>query len=292
MPTIPKIWFVKKDDAGSAELRANQVSLALRNRGLDAAAVKEVGAEQKNGVVVFVKHLEYDESILAAEQGNIVVYDLVDKFTFHDFSRYDPSDVRRYFSLVDSAIHPNGYSLRNFAGYFPEGCLNTVIHHHWDARFSASLERVRAMAPYRFRLGYIGDPDNFRPAPEAIAPVFEFERQLEFCPLFTCHYTAREEGSPGALIKPGTKISIAASVDSNVVTTRDESALELLGPDYPFLAPWDDRGIAETIAYARQSFGGADWLRGLEIMRELKESTSLNAVIDGGYMGLFREILN
>lgn len=286
------IRFVKKDERGSAELRANQIAAALAERGYDARAVDHVDSGLRNGVAVFVKHIEHDEAARAAEQGNIVVYDIVDKFIFHDFSRYDPDEVRGYFSMVDAAVHPNSYSKRRFAGYFPSGCLNTVIHHHWDARFSERLERIRAATPYRFRLGYIGDPDNFLHAPEAVVPVFDFKRQTELCPLFTCHFTARKEGGPAALFKPGTKLSIAASVDANVVTTRDESALELLGPDYPFLAPWDEAGISETVAYARESFGGKAWTRGLEIMRELKERTSLSAVLEGGYLELFEELAN
>jgi hypothetical protein len=292
MQGLPAIRFVKKDDFGSAELRANQIAAALAARGRDARAVRGVGRDFRRGIVVFVKHLEFEEAARAAEQGNLVVYDVVDKFTFHDFSAYDPDEVRRYFSAVDAAIHPNEYSRRRFSEYFPERCLNTVIHHHWDPRFAEAARKQGKRAPDRFRLGYIGAPENFREVPEAVVPIFDFQRQLELCSLFTCHYSARPKDSTGALLKPGTKLSVAASVGANVVTTRDESAMDLLGPDYPYLAPWDEKGIAETIAMARESFGGKTWLGALEMMKELKENTSLDSVVQHGYLRLFKELAN
>ncbi|HEY0781638.1 MAG TPA: hypothetical protein VGE98_04220, partial [Thermoanaerobaculia bacterium] len=73
------------------------------------------------------------------------------------------------------------------------------------------------------------------------------------------------------------KVSTAACA-ANLVTSRDVSTVELLGDDYPFYCEATEAGLLAGIETARQAFGGADWRRGLERMREVRERTKIERI--------------
>lgn len=274
MDRLP-IRFVKKDDSGSAILRAHQMAEALRSRGHDAL-VAVSAADVRESLVVFVKHLEKEEIDLAAAQGNVVVFDPVDKFTFHDFSRYDADEVRRYFRGLHGVIHPNSRHMKDFREYFPEDAQHAVIHHHWDPRFRAAAAGGCRPGD-RFSIGYIGDAANFVPAAPEVTAVFDYARRLDECGRFTCHYSVRTD-STGLRYKPATKVSVAACMEANIVTTRDDSALELLGADYPYFTDPQPEAVRETVRYARETFGSETWRKGLSRMNEVRARTRLSRI--------------
>jgi hypothetical protein len=107
------------------------------------------------------------------------------------------------------------------------------------------------------------------------AAVYEASQQLEAAPHFNLHLALQRRDERSALLKPATKVSTAAAVGANVLTYRDPSVLELLGPDYPFYV---DGEPMPAIRMARASFGGASWKKGREMMKAVKEKTSLAAV--------------
>ena len=99
----------------------------------------------------------------------------------------------------------------------------------------------------------------------------------------------REPG-PEFLYKPNCKVSTAAACAANLITTRDESAVELLGPDYPYyVASAEEADVLAGIEKARATFGGPEWQAGLETMRAVREQTSIDRVIDD-YLSFFAEL--
>ena len=81
----------------------------------------------------------------------------------------------------------------------------------------------------------------------------------------------------------------AAACEANLITTRDESTVELLGEDYPFYCEPERGSILAAIDKARALFASAEWRRGLERMRQVRERTALDRVLDD-YEALLRRL--
>jgi hypothetical protein len=111
-----------------------------------------------------------------------------------------------------------------------------------------------------------------------------FRRALDY----NCHLSVREPGKE-FLYKPNCKVSTAAACEANLVTTRDESTLELLGPDYPYYAEPETGSLNAALDKVRGTFRGPEWKRGLDLMREVRERTSMDRVIDD-YLRLFQDL--
>jgi len=105
---------------------------------------------------------------------------------------------------------------------------------------------------------------------------------------YNCHLSVRDPGKE-FLYKPNCKVVTAAVCDANLVSTRDESTVELLGPDYPYYADPTVESLTAAIDKARTTFRGPEWKRGLEVMRELKERTRIERIVDD-YLAMFAEL--
>ena len=96
---------------------------------------------------------------------------------------------------------------------------------------------------------------------------------------YNCHLSVREPGRE-FLYKPNCKVSTAAACEANLITTRDLTTVELLGEDYPFYCEPERESILAAIERARATFGTAVWQRGLERMRQVRELTRMESVLD------------
>jgi hypothetical protein len=105
---------------------------------------------------------------------------------------------------------------------------------------------------------------------------------------FNCHLSLRKPGRE-MLYKPNCKVSTAAACEANLITTRDASTVELLGEDYPYYCEPTRESVQAAVERARSSFGSADWDRGLERMRAVRELTSMDRVLDE-YESLLRHL--
>lgn len=194
---------------------------------------------------------------------------------------FDPVDLYAYDNrpliggkAPDIVVAYSERAMGVYAGMFPNADF-MLVPHNWD-------DRIEGEAPQdEFRAGYIGLPMNLHEAIPAEI-VGDLEVMREALPRFNCH-VAEHYGARSMLFKPATKVASAAAVGANIVTHRSAAAMELLGEDYPFFA---DGTLTEGLERARAAFGGPEWERGLQIMRRVKERTSLQAVAD-----LYREFL-
>ena len=96
---------------------------------------------------------------------------------------------------------------------------------------------------------------------------------------FNCHLSVRQPGRE-FLYKPNCKVSTAAACGAVLITTRDLTTVELLGEDYPFYCEPDPDSIHAAIARARTAVGSPEWQRALDRLREVRELTSMNRVLD------------
>jgi len=183
--------------------------------------------------------------------------------------------------LFDALIFKNARQLADFGR---NGRFDRLIYHQWDARYGPNR------APRdRLALAYLGIPRSL--ALWGKIPGCEFvdaDRWFAEAPRFNCHLSIREPGRE-FLYKPGSKVATAAVCDAILVTTPDESAVEFLGPDYPFYCGSDLPSILAAIEKARASLGTALWENGLARMRRVRELTDPERVLDA-YEALFREV--
>jgi hypothetical protein len=240
----------------SAELRGEHIAKAL---GVPCLFADIGGA--RNTLVVFVK--EPDRGLVqdAKERGNTIAYDPLDFFCYKDREK-------SFGELVDIVLVPNRACMAWYAERFPNARY-AVIPHQWDYRISGTAQQ------YRYAPGYIGKGFNLTVPGWGGATVSDSTQHRAAAPLFNLHLCLNRRDERIALLKPATKIATAASVLANVLTYRDPSAVELLGPEYPFYVDSDQ--IA-AIRMVRESFGGRDWKRGREKMKEVRERTSLKAI--------------
>lgn len=248
--------FVVNNDHTSSVLRGNHIAEAIGAK----LCFADLGSA-RNQDVVFVK--EADRGLVedAADRGNRVILDIIDYYCYKN--RTCP-----FADLVDVLIVPNRACIAWYAERFPVARY-AVIPHQWDYRIKGMAQQA-GYAP-----GYIGKGFNFTVPGWDGATVFQSSQHLEAAPHFNLHLALQRRDERAVLLKPATKVSTAAAVGANVLTYRDPSVVELLGPDYPFYV---DGEPMPAIRMARESFGGQAWKKGRDMMKAVKERTSRAAV--------------
>lgn len=239
----------------SSILRGEHIAEALKVR----CHFADIGG-QRGDVVLFVK--ESDRGLVedAKERNNMVIYDPLDWFCYRD-------RTVDFGELVDVVIVYNQPSVEFYAPIFPKARF-ALIPHQWDYRITGT-----APQDY-FRPAYIGKGFNKPEFWKGMA-VCNSAQFLQAAPLFNFHLALQKRDAKSALLKPNTKVSIAAAVGANTVTYPDPGAVELLGEDYPYYAGENPQ---ETIKKAQREFGSSWWRQARERMRQVRERTSLQAV--------------
>jgi hypothetical protein len=271
-PRVP-VAFVKYYEKGSTVLGADQIAEGLRERGWNARSipVREL-ASVEGGILFFIKTSRLDHLLRARRRGNRLVLDVQDTVCFKRRIK------NRW--LFDALILKNRRQLADFGR---PARADGVIYHQWDPRYS-----VNEAPRDRLVLAYLGLSRSLAlwgrlPGVEYIDGGY-----FEAAKRFNCHLSIREPGRE-LLYKPNCKVSTAAACGANLITTRDESTVELLGEDYPLYCEPERGSILAAIDKARALFGSAEWRRGLERMREVRERTRLDRVLDD-YEALLRRL--
>jgi len=279
------VYFIIRDYWGSGVLRGFQVcrgmsELGWRSSVLDIRTDKEWVAELKDTRIVFIKKaMKRIAAILQKlkDNNNILIWDPIDGFS----SLYKTVETQ-YFHAV---IAPNNYALEKWRSYFSNGTILKVIHHHWDTRLRPNRAR-------EFRLVYVGDvtPENI--SEELIKKakdleIVEFgtskdskEQQnlIEKVLSYNCHLSIRSEDTVDFCFKPNTKLSFASATNSNIILTRDKSNIELLDGSYPYYTESDVDKSLEMIRFAKETYRSSIWRQGLQMMKDVKEKTSLKKI--------------
>jgi hypothetical protein len=268
------VYFVKYTDWVSTILGADQIAAALRERGFDAWSVTpaDIG-NVRDAIVVFIKSSRWWHVERARWKRNLTVLDV------HDAMVFDGRVKNQ--RLVDGIIWRNRRQLADFAC---AGQINCMLHQQWDPRYAANRAGGAGIA-----IGYFGVPRSF-PHWQRIPGAACHDRNYFQSALdYNCHLSVRAPGRE-YLYKPNCKVSTASACAANLVTTRDESALDLLGEDYPYyLDSAELESVLAGIEHARATFGGPEWRMGLERMREVRDKTSIDRAI-AGYLDFFAQL--
>lgn len=272
-PLALPVAFVKYYEKGSTVMGADQIAAGLAARGWNAVSipVRELRTIRQ-GILIFIKTSRLDHLLLARRRGNRLALDVQDTVVFKRRIK------NRW--LFDALILKNQRQLADFGR---PGRLDRVIYHQWDPRYS-----LHQAPEDRLVLGYLGLARSLElwgqlPGVECLDDGY-FDAGARF----NCHLSIRRPGRE-FLYKPNCKVSTAAACGANLITTRDESTVELLGEDYPFYCDPEPESILAAIERARASFGSAEWRLGLERMHAVRELTSLDRVLDD-YEQLLRDL--
>lgn len=211
----------------------------------------------------FLKEACLDELAGLKERGNIICADYVDDPVREEL--HECLDVYIAASITQFIHYSKRYANK----------LVHLITHHTDPR----LKGIRGPKDY-CNIGYFGEIAN-------AAYASELQGTIDFCLTNTqvldaswmpklrhcnVHYAVREPGLIGGF-KPFLKGFTAAHCHSNIIVPIDESdARYYLGSDYPYIlkdAALDS--VLQMINYAKESFGGAEWRRGLEVMASARQ---------------------
>lgn len=258
------VHFVKYYDKGSTLLGADQMAAALSERGLESRSLyPEQLTEIRDAVLIFIKTSRWHDLLGARRRGNSPVLDVMDTPVFKRRIKN-----RR---LFEGFIFRSQRTMDDFG----DGGRRTVkIYQQWNPRY-----RPNQVDGRDFRLGYLGDPRSFPYWGRLEIPCVGEEDFFEEAARFNCHISIRL-AERDRLYKPTCKISTAAACEAILITTRDEAALEVLGPGYPFYTDGDLPSVRRAIEFARESLGGALWHAGLQRLRAVREEHSLQPITD------------
>ena len=256
--------------AASTVMRGRQLSeiakACLANSVVNCVDEYRLG-EQTNSILIltkgFLKGACVDELAGLKERGNVVCADYVD-----DPERDELDDC------IDVYIASSITQFLHYSNLYTDKLVHLVTH-HTDPR----LKDIKGPRDY-CSIGYFGEIEN-------AAYAAELQGVIDFCLTNTqvldaswvprlrhcnVHYAVRKPNSTVGF-KPFLKGFTAAQCNSNIIVPRDESdARYYLGSDYPYiLKDGSLSSVLEMIDYAKESFGTAEWHRGLEIMKSLRK---------------------
>jgi hypothetical protein len=244
----------------------------------------------KESIIVFVKETPIDHHKIIQKlkkQGNTLIW-----------TPYDGLDIVKNeigVKMFDGVFVPNRLCKRDWSSYLDKDCLCDVLHLHWDPRCMFNHAKD-------FRLVYAGIilPGNI--SEEYLKKIkdlnlveintTDLKKQEEiFIKVldYNCHFSVREEGSGEFKYKPNSKLLFAAGTNSNIVLSRDQSNIEMLDESYPYYTSSDIDDVMKTVEYSKETYGTKIWNDALEMLRGIRERTSLEQICKDllAYLGKF-----
>lgn len=160
-----------------------------------------------------------------------------------------------------------------------------MLLHNVDTR----LNTIPTMNLGELRTLYVGQGQNLMLPDYLIdrVDIFDLEAGAKFTKIlprfgeYNLHYCVRPERDVRTEIyKPFTKGFLAAKCCSNVIAfSGTEDTITFLGADYPYLVnELSNKNIEEALDKAEYDFGGSEWLRALDVMKEIEMKVSPNAI--------------
>lgn len=275
-----QIVFVFSDDfenSGSTIMRGRQLSEVIRANNVTNMDVRYSNSRTyKNSILFltkgFLNGCSAEHLAWLKRNGNLLLADFVDAIP--DAKLVDQVDV-----LIASSISAYKYYVSRWPGK-----LSHLVTHHADPRLEA-LENTRKS----LKIGYFGELVNTISTP-AIDKLVDFnlvstnqigcEGWLSSISRYECHYAVRKTRNIDGF-KPFTKGFTAARCNANVIVQEDADDVKYyLGSDYPYMLPSNptEKMILEVIEKVNETYLGAEWQYGKDIMRSVYERSSLKHI--------------
>jgi hypothetical protein len=274
-PSVHFVFAERFKQSGSTVMRGRQLcDIAAKTLG-DSARVSysPLDADLRNATLFLTKGALMAASPERLQQlksaGNRLLFDVVDEVP--------PPTTRGFADLIVAASITAFVDLQRD---YPTIEV-ALVNHHVDPR----LARVAQARPEdALHAGYFGELVNAVLTPEIerlVTPVLvdtssQSDSWLERLPEFNLHYAVRQTRGADHH-KPFLKGFTAAHCRSNILIQRSQTEAVLwLGDDYPYLLDEEptEADIIAALERIRDDFGSADWSRGLDVMRDIRERTS------------------
>ena len=295
-----KVYFYPGKSSGNsvAVVRGVPIIRELKKMGFCDGEVISFGdigrlRKVKNSIIIIMKQILQSNLLIdLLNNNNVLIYDICDqvslRFNLLQERGFHRQWLKDYFNKFNGLICPNHYVVELIMGIGYCGNL-TVIHHHCDEKFqwrehkklcigyigllgnSEFTDLVRNMDKDRIYNGHAAEVSNYschfsiRGSRTGVWPIFEGHGRK---PMYW-----------DALTKPNSKLATAVAVGANIITTMDQSVMELLPKNYPYLTGSSRKEVEETIHFVRKSFGGHEWKMGLKMIRSLKSELSLENIV-------------
>jgi hypothetical protein len=245
-------------------MRGWQIMEELRRQGHDARmALGRRVLDVHNSVVIFVKYLDAKVGREVMANGNLVFADPIDWLWVKKMRTADSFHTPIFFNQKMAQVFKRKHGRNAY-----------VIPHHHDPRHYGREF-------YSFKLGFVGYSKYCQCLELADSVKGRYyTRDQALCSTMwndcSCHYSIRSGFD--SLSRSGLKASNAAACGANIITTPDQSVVELLGRYYPYYTVAQSRGIRQTIAKARREYKGPEWQRGLDMMEAVRQKTTVEVI--------------
>jgi hypothetical protein len=285
-----KIVIVCSGKGGASYMRGEQIYQELGNdSGYKLELIKSKGIKRlrdiKNSIVLIVKVLvPTDLLVLIKKNKNVIIYDIIDAYFEIHKGIYHPSIFRnkKIMKQIDYIIVVNNESLNHFNNVL---CLNNkckviCIYHHWDPDILQYNTYKNINDLCICYVGYHLDGRNclyFNELDDIniLGNKIDSDKNCKY----NCHYNIRKEDGIMSKYKSSVKLSTAAAMNCNIITTRDKCITELLNPDYPYITDSNIKNVTKMIQYTKNTYNTPVWFKGLEYLKEVKNKTSLEVII-------------
>jgi len=267
-----------------------QVDIIFSDKCIDVESLESLYGHINDSIVIMLKgNYFYLNSIdpfleFMKKNNNIIILDLIDYIYFTKWQKLFMSIYKYDAILVQNKYIQDEILLRYS---FPGICR--VIKHHWDP--SLKVQNYSKVPMKIVFTGLVRDHVDSKELNCNYLDELGIETVTHFDQYYPCHYNVRKNNSWQALTKSNIKLSNASACGSNIIITYDESIKELIDPSYPYLLKGDS--LEETkamIEKVKKTYQGPVWEKGLKIMEQVREMTSLNKIIPK-YVELFGDLL-
>jgi len=271
------IIFVGYNTLGACKMRGIQTVQALEKYNnikapyiLGGTFVETVN-DIKDTIIVFVGEPLHIVNLQMLEvlkkNNNILVYDVIDNFCFsHTNIFYNIGLVDQYKHL-DIIIHTNSYSKNKIEEYLPN-VKHIVIPHQWDI----DNENISLPDTVNTNIAsYIGGLGGFQLNKKILdGYVNVFDNTLngnDQHTKYNIHSSFRASNTLDYLYKPCTKLAVASCFGAILLTSREESVVDIIGESYEFYIHNED-DFKKKI----------DWIRGMDINEINRYRDNMKAV--------------
>ncbi len=291
-PTNLRFSYGGINDSGG--MRGGQISNKLAN-SYEKLILNNQNVHDKNKIVIILKEWASNKELLQhlKNNGNKILLDVID---WLDVEKYNPMSNENNPNFFPELLkeYYDGYIVNNskMKEWWYEN-MDTdikkpifIIPHHWDERFCNLPLTKYQQQPYFYYLGYRGHEDqNCLYVQDLLDNNFLVDdrngaRYFQDKPLNGVQINIRKQGSWEYCFKPATKLSIAAAMDSVIITTYDWSVQDILPADYPYLLKSTDyESVEQMFQYVMDTFEKEEWIKAKQMLNQVKEKTSLDEII-------------
>ena len=204
--------------------------------------------------------------------------------------------INNYDKYVDGFICVNKYVQEKYEKLY--GKKTYLIKHHYDNRILTFKNNDNTQNKLNILFnGYIGHTKQNclyleklnKNGLVTVNPCFLKLKKIVHSNFFNCHLSIRSKESWEFNHKPTIKVYTAAALNCNIITSKDIGVVEIFkivdGEDYPYLLENTDYdSVIKMIKYADKTYKTDIWYKGLEIMKRIKQHTSLESITKNYYI--------